>query len=207
MIKGLIGKKIGMTGIFSPEGEYIPVTVVELGPCVVTQVKTEATDGYNALQLGFGEKRTSRVNKPLKGHFKKSGEKCFKVLREVKTDNPEKYSPGQIITAEASFQVGEHVDVVGKSKGRGFSGVFKRHGFHGGPETHGSMNHRAPGSIGASAWPSRVIKGKRLPGRYGNERKTLKNLEIVAIRPEEHLILIKGAIPGPKTGVVLVKKK
>lgn len=196
-----------MTGIFSPEGEYIPVTVVELGPCVVTQVKTEATDGYNALQLGFGEKKASRVNKPLKGHFKKSGEKCFKELREFKVESPEKYSPGQIITAEASFQVGEHVDVVGKSKGRGFAGVVKRHGFHGGPETHGSMNHRAPGSIGASAWPSRVIKGKRLPGHYGNERKTVKNLEIVAIRPEEHLILIKGAIPGPKTGVVLVRKK
>ncbi len=196
-----------MTGIFSTEGEYIPVTVVQMGPCVVTQVKTESTDGYNAIQLGFGEKRVSRMNKPMKGHFKKSGEKCFKELREFKAETPEKYSPGQIITAEASFQVGEHVDVVGKSKGRGFSGVVKRHGFHGGPETHGSMNHRAPGSIGASAWPSRVIKGKKLPGRYGNERTTVKNLEIVDIRPEEHLILIKGAIPGPKSGVVLVKKK
>jgi len=196
-----------MTGIFSAEGEYIPVTVVQMGPCVVTQVKTESTDGYNAIQLGFGEKRVSRVNKPMKGHFKKSGEKCFRELREFKAETPEKYSPGQIITAEASFQVGEYVDVVGKSKGRGFSGVVKRHGFHGGPETHGSMNHRAPGSIGASAWPSRVIKGRRLPGHYGNERTTVKNLEIVDIRPEEHLILIKGAIPGPKSGVVLVKKR
>ena len=196
-----------MTGIFSTEGEYIPVTVIQTGPCVVTQVKTESTDGYNAIQLGFGEKRASRVNKPMKGHFKKSGEKCFKELKEFKAEDPEKYSAGQIITADASFQVGEHVDVVGKSKGRGFSGVVKRHGFHGGPETHGSMNHRAPGSIGASAWPSRVIKGKRLPGRYGNERTTVKNLEIVDIRPEEHLILIKGAIPGPKSGVVLVRKR
>jgi large subunit ribosomal protein L3 len=207
MCNGLIGKKLGMTGIFTPNGEYVPVTVVQLGPCVITQVKTEATDGYNALQLGFEEKKASRVNKPLKGHLRKSGEKCFAVLKEVRTENPDQYSLGQTLAPSDCFQVGEKVDVTGKSKGRGFSGVIKRHGFHRGPETHGSMNHRAPGSVGCSAWPSRVIKGKKLPGQYGNEQKTIKNLEIIDILPEEHLVLVKGALPGPVSGLVMVKKR
>ncbi len=205
MSRGLIGKKLGMTGLFSPEGKYVPVTVVQVGPCVVTQVKTETTDGYNALQLGFGEKKESRINKPLKGHFKNSGENYFTFLREVPVENPNEYSPGQAIPLDV-FKVGERVDVVGTTKGRGFAGVIKRHGFHGGRKTHGSRSHRIPGSIGCSAWPGKVIKGKKMPGHYGNEGKTAKNLQIVDIRPEKNLIILRGAIPGPKSGLVVIKK-
>jgi large subunit ribosomal protein L3 len=205
MSKGLMGKKLGMSATFSPQGTQMPVTVVEAGPCTVTQIKTVATDGYNALQLGFEEKKTSRVSKPLLGHFKKSGAACFKFLREFAVQNPEEYSLGQKITV-AIFQVGERVDVMGTTKGRGFSGVIKRHGFHRGPMTHGSKNIRPPGSVGSSAWPSRVVKGKRLPGHYGNERRTIRNLEIVDIRPEENLILLKGAVPGAASGPVAINK-
>ncbi len=205
MCKGLIGKKLGMMGLFTAEGKNIPVTVVLAGPCVVTQIKTQATDGYNALQLGFLEKKKAGTNKPIIGHLKKSGEVCFRVLKEVAVDNPEKYSLGQKIGTDI-FKVGEFVDVTGTTKGRGFSGVIKRHGFHGGKKTHGSHSHRIPGSIGCSAWPAKVIKGKKMPGHYGNERKTVRNLEIVDIRPEQNLILIKGAIPGSKAGVVGIKK-
>lgn len=205
MCKGLIGKKIGMTGLFSPSGEHVPVTVVQLGPCVVTQIKTVETDGYNAVQLGFDEKEKSRVNRPRQGHFKKSGDACFSVLREFAADNPGEYSLGQTLTLDL-FKIGERVDVSGQTRGRGFSGVMKRHGFHGGKETHGSHSHRVPGSIGCSAWPSKVIKGKRMPGHYGNERKTVQNLEIVDIRAKENLILIKGALPGAKAGLVEIKK-
>jgi len=205
MCKGLIGKKLGMTSVFTSEGRYVPVTVVQAGPCVVTQIKTEAVDGYNALQLGFGEKKASRTNRPLKGHFKKSGDRCFSVLREVPVDNPADYGLGQTISADL-FNVGERVDITGTSKGRGFSGVIKRHGFHGGKKTHGSHSHRIPGSIGCSASPSKVIKGKKLPGQYGNVRKTIRNLEVVDIRSEENLILIKGAVPGSPSGLVVIKK-
>jgi large subunit ribosomal protein L3 len=205
MCRGLIGKKIGMTGLFSPEGEYIPVTVVQAGPCVVTQVKSEATDGYNALQLGFGVKKISRVNKPMQGHFKKSGEQCFETLQEFQVDEPEKYSPGQSVTLDL-FKPGDMVDVTGTTKGRGFSGVIKRHGFRGGKNTHGCKSHRVPGSIGTSAWPSRVVKGKKMPGHYGNAKKTVRNLKIVDIRPEDNIIMVKGALPGPRSGVVTIKK-
>ena len=205
MSKGLIGKKIGMTGLFTPEGQCIPVTVVEVGPCSVTQIKTIDTDGYNALQLGFGEKKKSRVNKPMEGHLKKSGDTRFAILREIHVDNPAEYSLGQAIKPDI-FEVGERVDVTGVSKGRGFSGVIKRHGFHGGKKTHGSHSHRIPGSIGCSATPAKVIKGKKMPGQYGNNRKTVRNLEIVDIRPEENIMLIKGAIPGSGSGVVEIKK-
>ncbi len=205
MCKGLIGKKLGMTGLFSPEGKYFPVTVLRVGPCVVTQVKTVATDGYNALQLGFGEKKKSRVNKPIKGHLKKSGEGCFALLREFSVDNPGDYEPGQTLSLDM-FKVGERIHVTAGSKGRGFSGVIKRHGFHGGGETHGSHSHRVPGSIGCSAWPAKVIKGKKMPGHYGNEQKTVGNLEIVDIRPKQNLILVKGAVPGSRSGLVLIKK-
>ena len=192
MSRGLLGKKLGMTGF-------------EAGPCVVTQIKTRATDGYDALQLGFGEKRKSRVNKPLQGHFKKSGEQCFRYLREFSVDNPEEYNLGQEITVDM-FNVGDRVDVVGTTKGRGFSGVIKRYGFHRGPMTHGSRNVRRPGSIGCSAWPAKVIKGKKMPGQYGNDRKTVRNLEIIDIRPEDNVILVKGSVPGAESGVMTVNQ-
>ncbi len=205
MIKGLLGKKLGMTGYFSPQGEYLPVTVIEAGPCVVTQIKTFASDGYNALQLGFNEKKKSRANKPLCGHFKKSGEQCFAFLREFLVENPEEYSLGQELSLEM-FNIGDRVDVIGTTKGRGFSGVIKRHGFHGGRKTHGSKSHRIPGSIGCSASPSKVIRGKKMPGQYGNQRQTVRNLEIIDIRPKENLLLIKGGVPGAKSGLVEVNK-
>lgn len=205
MIKGLLGKKLGMTGYFSPQGEYLPVTVIEAGPCVVTQIKTLASDGYNALQLGFNEKKKSRANKPLRGHFKKSGEQCFVFLREFLVENPVEYRLGQELSLEM-FNIGDRVDVIGTTKGRGFSGVIKRHGFHGGRKTHGSKSHRIPGSIGCSASPSKVIRGKKMPGQYGNQRQTVRNLEIIDIRPKENLLLIKGAVPGAKSGLVEVNK-
>jgi large subunit ribosomal protein L3 len=205
MIKGMLGKKLGMTSLFGSNGEYIPVTVIEAGPCTVTQVKTVANDGYNALQLGFGNKRKSRVNKPVQGHCEKSGGECFYFFREFKVDNPEEYEPGQTVTLDM-FSIGEKIDVSGKNKGRGFSGVTKRHGFTLGRKTHGSHNYRAPGSIGNSAWPSKVIKGKKMPGRYGNARQTMRNLEVVDIRPELNLLLVKGAVPGPVNATVEIKK-
>jgi len=194
-----------MTGVFTPQGQHVPATVIEAGPCVVTQIKTKAVDGYDALQLGFGAKKTERVNKPLQGHFKKSGERCFEFVQEFAVENPAEFNVGQEITVEM-FQVGERVDVVGTTKGRGFSGAIKRHGFHRGPMTHGSKNIRPPGSIGSSAWPSRVVKGKKLPGQYGNDRRTVRNLEIIDIRSDNNLILVKGAVPGAASGLVTVNK-
>jgi len=194
-----------MTGVFTSEGRYVPATVIEAGPCVVTQIKTRDTDGYDALQLGFGGKKTSRVNKPLQGHFKKSGDQCFRFLKEFSVENIADYTIGQELTVEM-FKVGERVDVVGTTKGRGFSGVIKRHGFHRGPMTHGSRNVRRPGSVGCSAWPAKIIKGKKMPGQYGNDRKTTRNLEIVDIRSDDNLILVKGAVPGAESGLVSVNK-
>jgi len=194
-----------MTGLFTSEGKYVPVTAIQVGPCVVTQIKTVATDGYNALQLGFGEKKKSRVNKALEGHFNKSGEMRFAFLREVYVNDPGEYELGQTINIDI-FNVGEYIDVTGTTKGRGFSGVIKRHGFHGGKKTHGSHSHRIPGSIGCSAWPAKVIKGKKMPGQYGNTKQTTRNLEIADIRPEENIILIKGAIPGSRNGIIEIKK-
>ena len=205
MSRGLLGKKLGMTGLFTPEGNYVPVTVIEAGPCVVTQIKTRAADGYDALQLGFDEKRKSRVNKPLQGHFEKSGGHCFRYLQEFSVEDPGQYNLGQEISVEM-FKVGDRVDVVDTSKGRGFSGVIKRHGFHRGPTSHGSRNVRRPGSIGNSAWPAKVIKGKKMPGQYGNDRKTVRNLEIVDIRSDDNVILLKGAVPGALSGLVAVNK-
>jgi large subunit ribosomal protein L3 len=206
MSSGLLGKKLGMTSLFSPEGRHVPITVLKIGPCVVTQIKTEATDGYNAIQVGFGEKRKTRVNKALTGHFAKSGKGLHAVLKEFRVDNPEEYSLGQTLTVEF-FDVGERVQITGYTKGRGFAGVIKRHGFHGGRETHGSMSHRVPGSIGCSAWPSRVVKGKKLPGHYGNAKKSLRNMEIVDIRPEENILLLRGPVPGSVNSFVEVKKQ
>jgi len=194
-----------MTGIFTPAGKYVPATVIEAGPCVVTQIKTKDTDGYDALQLGFGGKKVSRVSKPLQGHFKKSGDQCFHFMKEFSVENPADFNIGQELTVEM-FKVGERVDVVGTTKGRGFSGVIKRHGFHRGPMTHGSRNIRRPGSVGCSAWPARIIKGKKMPGQYGNDRKTVRNLEIIDIRSDDNLILVKGAVPGAESGLVSVNK-
>jgi large subunit ribosomal protein L3 len=205
MCRGLIGKKLGMTALFSSEGEYIPVTVVQVGPCVVTQIKAMSSDGYNAIQLGFGERKKSRINKPMQGHLKKSGAGCFEFLREVPVDDPGEYKLGQTVGLDL-FTIGERIDVTGTTKGRGFAGVIKRHGFHGGKKTHGSHSHRIPGSIGCSAWPAKVIRGKKMPGQYGNTRKTVRNLEIVDIRPEQNLMLIKGAVPGSGHGLVEIKK-
>jgi len=205
MCKGLGGKKLGMTSVFAPNGKYIPVTVLKVGPCVVTQVKKKETDGYRALQLGFDVKKAKNTNKPLQGHFKKSGDVCYATLREVDVDNPDEYTVGQTIGPDI-FTIGEKVNVTGKSKGRGFSGVMKRHGFAGGRMTHGCKNHRVPGSIGCSAWPAKVIKGKRMPGQYGVETKTVRNLEVVDIRPEENLILLKGPIPGSRSAIVTINK-
>jgi large subunit ribosomal protein L3 len=195
-----------MMSQFSSVGKAVPVTVIQAGPCVVTQVKTVAKEGYNALQLGFGESNKNRTNKPFQGHLKKSGAKIFAVLKEVSVEKPEEFTEGQEITVDM-FQVGERVEVVGTTKGRGFSGVMKRHGFHGGKKTHGSHSHRIPGSIGCSAWPAKVIKGKKMPGRYGNDRKTVKNVEIFDIRPKENLILLKGPVPGFKTGLITIRKQ
>lgn len=204
-MNALIGKKIGMTNVFTSDGQLVPVTVVQAGPCIVTQVKTDKTDGYNALQLGFDEKKVEKLNKPMAGHLKKSGDKAFRVLREFKIDDLEDINPGATVSIDL-FAVGDKVNISGISKGRGFQGTIKRHGFSRGPETHGSRNHRKPGSIGNSAWPGRVFKGKKLPGHMGSDRNTVKNLTIVDIKHEDNLLLIKGAVPGFKTGILEVKK-
>lgn len=204
-MSALIGKKIGMTNVFSANGRLIPVTVVQAGPCVVTQVKTEDRDGYNALQLGFDEKKVEKLNKPIAGHLKKTTDKGFRVLREFRTDDPEKIESGTTLSIDM-FSVGDKVNISGISKGRGFQGTIKRHGFSRGPETHGSRNHRKPGSIGNSAWPAKVVKGKKMPGHMGTDRETVKNLIIVDIKHEDNLLLVKGPLPGFKTGILEVRK-
>ncbi|HOG07869.1 MAG: 50S ribosomal protein L3 [Syntrophales bacterium] len=204
MKAGLIGRKLGMTQIFTEDGAAVPVTVIEMEPSVVIQKKTVKTDGYDALQLGYGRIKQKNVTKPLQGHLLKAGKGFFRHLREFRI-SPEGYEPGQDLTAE-TFAIGDYVDVVGISKGKGFAGVMKRHGFGGGRATHGSMFHRAPGSIGASAYPSRVFKGTRLPGQLGDVRKTVQNLMVMDVRPDRNVILVKGAVPGGKAGVLLVKK-
>jgi large subunit ribosomal protein L3 len=194
-----------MTGLFASDGRLTPVTVIQAGPCVVTQIKTKATDGYNALQLGFDEVKPKLVTKPRQGHFQKSGGVCFRHIQEFPVDNPEDYRLGQTITLDI-FSIGERVDICGTTKGRGFAGVIKKEGFSGGRTTHGSKCHRIPGSIGSSAWPSRVVKGKGMPGHYGANRQTMQNIEIVDLRPEDHILLVKGAVPGPQTGLVAIRK-
>jgi large subunit ribosomal protein L3 len=204
MEMGLIGKKLGMTQIFWEDGAAIPVTVIEAGPCVVIQKKTKKTDGYDAIQLGFGRRKEKKTTKPLQGHFKKADKGYFQFIREFRINTPDDYDVGQELKADI-FGVGDRVDVVGTTKGKGFAGVIKRHGFHGGRATHGSMFHRAPGSIGASANPSRVFKGTKLPGHMGNQRKTVQNMTVVGVRADRNIILIKGAVPGARNGIVLIK--
>ncbi|MGE0887635.1 MAG: 50S ribosomal protein L3 [Blastocatellales bacterium] len=208
MVNGIIGKKMGMTQIFAPDGTVTPVTVIKAGPCVVVQRKTVSTDGYEAVQLGLVEDKSPRsTNKPMKGHFAKAGVPPTKILREFRLDNSnDEIKVGDKVLVD-QFAENDTIDVVGTSKGRGFAGFIKRHGFGGGRDTHGSMFHRAPGSIGASAYPSRVIKGTRMAGHMGVERKTIKNLKIVKVNTEENLILVRGAVPGPNGAYVLIKKK
>ena len=204
---GLIAKKIGMTSVYSAAGKNIPCTILEVGPCVVTQVKTVEKDGYEAVQLGYGEKKESRVSRPLKGHFDKAGVSPKQKLVEFKGFDQE-LNAGDVLKVEEVFAEGEYVSVIGKSKGKGFQGVVKRHNFGGvGQATHGQHNRlRAPGSIGAASDPSRVFKGMRMAGQMGNARVTTENLEIVRILPEEGLMVVKGAVPGPKSGTVLIRK-
>lgn len=206
MVNGIIGKKLGMTQIFAADGTVTPVTVVKAGPCVVVQRKTVSTDGYEAVQLGFvDEKSPKKVNKPMKGHFDKAGIPPTRVLKEVRVQNGDEANVGDKVLVD-QFAENDLVEIVGTSKGRGFAGFIKRHGFGGGRDTHGSMFHRAPGSIGASAYPSRVIKGTRMAGHMGVERKTIKNLKVVRVNADENLLMIKGALPGPTGAYVLIKK-
>lgn len=204
MIKGLFGKKLGMTQIFIEDGRRVPVTVVEAGPCVVLQKKTVATDGYDAIQIGFGAKDVARANRPLIGHCKQAGQGVFQYLRELRIDNVDAYSIGDQIGADI-FAPGDIIDVTGTSIGKGFQGVMKRWGFKGGRSSHGSRFHRAPGSIGCSATPSRVFKNKKMPGQMGNKNVTVQKLQIVRVDLNDNLILIKGAIPGAENGLVLIK--
>lgn len=201
---GLLGRKIGMTRVYDEFGTIVPVTVIEAGPCKILQKKTLQKEGYNAIQLGFAEKKLSRVNKPLAGHFKRSGGECFYHIKEFRVEDPSAWELGQEVRANMLLKVGDKIDVTGHSKGCGFQGVVKRHGFRGGRDTHGSMFHRAPGSIGASAWPSRVIKGKKMPGHMGTNQVTQKNLIVVDIRDDENLILVRGAVPGAENGILQI---
>lgn len=204
---GLLGKKIGMTRVYSEQGQAIPVTVIEAGPCVVLQKKTEAKDGYNAIQVGFGPKKESRLTKPAAGHFKAAGKGGFYHIKEFRVADPEAYEMGQEIQLAELFKIGDEVHISGTSKGRGFQGVIKRHGFKGGRKTHGSMFHRRPGSIGCSAWPSRVIKGKKMPGRMGSDLITKKNLTVIDVRADENIMLVKGCVPGAKESLLQIFTK
>ena len=198
MKKAIVAKKIGMTQVFNQEtGEMIPVTVLEAGPCVVTQVKTVEHDGYSAVQVGFGDIREKLVNKPDKGQFAKAGVEVKRMLEELKLDDAENYKVGDVIKADM-FAVGDKVDASGISKGKGYQGAIKRHGFGRGPMEHGSKYHRHAGSLGSSATPGRVFKGKKLPGHMGNVARTVQNLEIVRVDAEQNLLLVKGSVPGPK---------
>ena len=203
MLRGFLGKKIGMSQIFRDNGESVPVTVIQAGPCAVTQIKSKETDGYNAVQLGFGA--TKNLNKPERGHLKNSDP--VKHLREVKADNLQDYSIGQQISVDI-FDVGEKIDIIGTTKGKGFAGTMKRHGFGGGPRTHGQSDRgRAPGSIGGGTTPGKVYKGLKMSGHMGNEQVTVKNLEIVQIDQDRNLLVVKGGVPGAPNGLLVIRRK
>ncbi len=205
-MKSILGKKVGMTQVFDEKGEVVPVSLIEVGPCYVTQKKTVESDGYNAIQLGFDEVPKRKVNKPKAGHLKKSGAPPVRYLREFPEAEPDSYEDGQKIDASL-FEVGDRVDVIGTSKGKGFAGVVKRHSFGGGPKTHGQSDRwRASGSVGAGSTPGRVFKGVRMAGRMGNERVTVQNLKVVLVDAEKNLLAVKGAIPGAKNGLVIVRE-
>jgi large subunit ribosomal protein L3 len=200
-MKGILGKKIGMTRIFDESGDTISATLIEAGPCVVVQIKTDEKDGYNAVQLGYAEQKEQRVTKPVLGHFKRANVKPHRILKEFR-DMEGEYKEGDEIRSDI-FSPGERVKIAGLTKGRGFAGVVKRHGFRGGPKTHGqSDRHRAPGSIGQSAYPKRVFKGIKMAGRMGHKRTTIRNLEIVKVLPDRNLILLKGGVPGARNSIV-----
>ena len=203
MVKAIIGEKLGMSQVFA-EDKLIPVTVLKAGPCVVTQVKEVETDGYSALQLGFGEIKLERMNLPARGHLKKANT-ASRFLAEVPLEPGEEYKPGKKIRVSDIFEEGDHADVIGISKGKGFAGVIKRWGFSGGPASHGSRLHRAPGAIGQCATPSRVFKGKKMPGRMGGGRVTALNLLVVKVEPEKDLLMVRGSVPGPSGSIVVIR--
>lgn len=204
MNKGLIGKKIGMTQIFDESGKVIPVTVIEAGPCVVAQVKTQDTDGYTAIQLGYGDIKEKKLNKPMKGHFTKVNVTPKKHLREFRVDSIDEVKVGDELKADV-FAAGEKIDIQGTSKGKGFQGVIKRHGQSRGPMGHGSMYHRRPGSMGPTSTPGRVFKGKKLPGHMGHVTVTIQNLDVVKVDMDKNVILVKGSVPGAKGAILKIK--
>ena len=204
---GLIGKKIGMTQVFGADGIVVPVTVIRTGPCVVVQKKETARDGYSAVQVGFGNKKNQRVNKPEHGHMVKAGKGAFQVLREFRLQDVGQYEVGQEIKVADIFKTGDRIDVSGTSKGRGFAGVIKRWSFSGFPASHGTHEYfRHGGAIGNRSYPGRVFKGKKMAGHWGSEKVSVQNLEVVGIRPEENLLLVKGAIPGAKRGILIIQR-
>jgi large subunit ribosomal protein L3 len=206
MIEGMIGRKVGMTQLFAEDGKVTPVTVLEVGPCVIVQRKTADKDGYEAVQVGLVDAKSAKnANKPQKGHHEKASVPPTRILREFRTEDGSDPKPGEPVLVEMFDDV-KKVDVIGTSKGKGFQGVIKRHGFGGGKATHGSMHHRAPGSIGQSASPSKVFKGMRGPGQMGNKRITVKNVKIVRIDSEKNLMLVKGAVPGASGSIVMIRK-
>lgn len=205
MINGILGRKLGMTRVFTEDGRWIDVTLVKAGPCVVVQRKTSATEGYDAVQVGFEDRKESKVTRPLRGHFKRNGVAPKAILREFRVESGSELKPGDEVTASI-FQPGDRVDVSGRTKGRGFAGVVRRHSMAGGPGSHGSNHHRRVGSVGASADPSKIVKGQRLPGHMGDVNRTTQNLEVVQVDPEKHLIAVRGAIPGARGGLVIVRQ-
>lgn len=205
-MKGLIGRKIGMTQLFDEQGSVVPVTVVEAGPCVVLQKKELERDGYNALQLGFGQQKNQRLNRPLRGHMAKAGSGSFRILREFRVDDVSEYEIGQEIKVADLFKEGDKVDVAGTSKGRGFSGVVRRWGFGGFPSSHGTHEYfRHGGSIGNRSYPGKVFKGKRMAGQWGNERVSVQNLQVVKVRDQNNVLLIRGALPGARGGILVIR--
>ncbi len=207
-MEGILGRKLGMTQIFTEDGTVVPVTVIEAGPCVVVAKRTLERDGYTAVQLGYLEQKSHRMNKPMMGHFQKGGVPPFRVLREFKATPQEvkELREGQAVTV-GIFQPGEKVKVTGRSKGRGFQGVMKRHGFAGSRDSHGARYHRTSGSIGQCTFPARVFKGLKMPGHMGNRKVTVRGLEVVEVLPEKNLLLVKGSVPGPRKGVLIIRKE
>jgi len=205
MVDQLLGKKLGMTRIFTEDGRSVTVTLLEAGPCTVVQRKTQSNDGYEAVQVGFGAVKKTSINKPTAGHFNKAGIEARRVLREFRVDGESELKIGDELKAEL-FSVGDYVDITGTSKGKGFAGVIKRHGFKGGPGGHGSHFHRAPGSIGQSADPAKVYKGKKLPGHMGDARVTTQNLEVMTVDAEKNMLCVRGTVPGANGGLVVLKR-
>lgn len=205
-MRGILAKKIGMTRVFKENGEIVPVTVLEAGPCKIINIRKKENDGYNAIQIGFEKIKFNKLNKPMQGYMKKNGvEEGFRYIKEIRTNTTEGVKVGDELRVSI-FKPGEKVDVIGVSRGKGFAGGVKRHHFHGGPASHGSMAHRTPGSIGTNTFPGRVLKNKKLPGHMGNQRVTVKNLKIYSIIDDKNLILINGAVPGAPDGLLIIRK-